>query len=51
MNKKLQYFFLFEKALTLWKRVKHFGGRAVDWTVTNLATVADGYGHLTNLFF
>jgi hypothetical protein len=51
MRKELQYFFLFDKALTLGKRVKHFRGRAVDWTVTDLGAVADGYGHVTNVFF
>jgi hypothetical protein len=42
---------MFDKALTLGKGVEHFGGRAVDWTVTNFSAIADGYGHVEGILF
>ena len=42
---------MLDKALTLGEGVEHFGGRIVDWTVTDLAAVTDGYGHSAKVFF
>ena len=47
----LQYFFMFDKALTLGKGVEHFGGRGVGRTVTNFSAIADGYGHVEGILF